>query len=202
MRAFARWLRSGWPLVGVALATVGGAAAGGFGGTALGATFGALVFGPAYLVQNGVRRRRGTLLPPPPKEPVEQARYDARVLQFGAFANSVFAVVAFVAGAIGRGGWLGGRGWTVLLLLAAPLSASAGLLLWTLARRQLRQGVSRRASAVGGLSDLMVGLAAAALAATNGRSHWIGSSNWTAAYAVFAVIGLLGGTKLSRRPEH
>jgi hypothetical protein len=171
-------------VVGLALAGIGGAVVGGL--------LSILVFGPAYLVQNSVRRRRGTLPLLPPKTPAEKAQSDARVLRVSAIAQLASAVVALVVVAVGRGNWVSGSGWTAVLLLGAASGITSAPHLWAMAERRETQRSLRWAWALAGVCDVVFGIAAATIAITNQRSHWIGGSTWTVVLAAAALPWLLG----------
>ena len=101
------------------------------------------------------------------------------------------AIAAVVAAASGRGQWLPVHdGTLILLLFAASLTTSAPHL-WAMAARRERQPTLTWASALAGALDIIFGLAAATIAITNQRSHWIGGSIWTIALAAVALLWLL-----------
>jgi hypothetical protein len=185
-------VREIWPLVGVMgtfLVTLAFAGA----GAALGAAMlSVLAFGPAYLIQNGVRRLRGTFPPPPTKTPAERAQSDARFLRAAALAQLVSAVVAIVVLFAGRGSWLPGRGWTAWLVLVAAFGVMGAPHSWAIAERRATQRYLRWAWALAGSCDLAFGLAAATAAIGNAHGHWIGGSLWTIGLALLALFLLLG----------
>jgi len=154
---------------------------------------GVVGFGLAYLVQSSIRRRSWTLPAPPSKSPVKQAQSDARFMRVGAVAELVIAFAAVVA-AVGRGHWhwLPGHGWTAFLLLNAALGIAGAPHLWAIAERRATQRTLRWAWALSGAFDAVFGVAAAAIAITNQRSHWIGGWLWTVVLAALALLWLLG----------
>ena len=133
-----RWLNAGGPLAGVVVAFFGGLAVAGPWESATVALLSVLVFGPAYLIQNTVHGRRGTIPPPTPKTPAEAARSDARVLRAGAVGDFAIAVAAVVLAAVG-GVWFQGSGWTAVLLITAALGLSRAPHLWALAELRENQ---------------------------------------------------------------
>jgi hypothetical protein len=187
-----RGLRSSWPLVGVLLTFLVGLAVAGFGWGVVGGMLSILVFGPAYLIQNSVRRRRGTLPPPPTETPEEKAQADARFLRFSAISSLAIAVVAISVVAVGRGNWLPGSGWTGVLLLGAAFGITSAPHTWAIAELRETKRSLRWAWALSALCDLLFGVAAATIAVTNQRSHWIGGSTWTVGLAAAALLWLLG----------
>ncbi len=187
-----RQFRSSWPLVGVVLTFLVGLAVAGLGGGVVGGMLSILVFGPAHLIQNGVRLRRGTLPPPPTKTPEEKAQADARVLRIGAVSQLVIAVVAISVVAVGRGNWLPGSGWTAVLLLGAAFGVTSAPHTWAIAELRQTKRSLRWAWALSALCDIVFGVAAATIAVTNQRSHWIGGSTWTVGLAAAALLWLLG----------
>jgi len=185
-------LRSGWPFAGVLLTIAVGLAAAGVGAAVMVGMLSVLVFGPAYLIQNSIRRRRGTLPVPPPKTPAEKARSDARFMRASVVALLAYAVGALVVVAVGRGGWLPGRGWTAVLLLGAAFGISGAPHMWAIAELLARQRMLRWAWAASAVLDLAFGTAATIIAITNERDHWIGSSIWTVALGALALMWLIG----------
>lgn len=185
-------LRSGWPLAGVFLSFVVGLAVAGVGGGAVGGMLSILVFGPAYLIQNSVRRRRGTLPTPPPKSPAEQAQSDALFLRVSAVTQLAIAIAVAVVVVVGRGQWLPGRNWTALLLLGAAFGVTSAPYLWAIAEHRATQRTLRWAWGLSGALDVVFGVAAATIAITNQRSHWIGGVTWSMAFAALALLWLLG----------
>jgi len=147
-----------------------------------------LVFGPAYLVQNAVRRRRGTL-PPPTSE--EKARADVQFLRLSAVVQLAIAVAGLVVVAVGRGSWLPGSGSTAWLLLCAALGMTGAPHSWAIAEQRETQRPLRWAWALAGVCDVVFGVAAATIAIVNQRSHWIGGSGWTVVLAAAALLWLL-----------
>jgi len=137
-----------------------------------------LFFGPAYLIQNRVRRRRDALALPPAKSPAEKAQSDARFLR-GAAITEVVVAITFTALAAGRVHWLPGRAGTMVLILGAALGITSAPYLWAIAELRATQRTLRWAWALSGALDVGFGAAAATIAATNERSHWIGGSIWT-----------------------
>jgi len=184
--------RSSWPLVGVILTFLVGLAIAGLGGGVVGGMLSILVLGPAYLIQNSVRRRRGTLAPPPTKTPEEKAHADARFLRIGAISQLVIAVVAISVVAVGRGNWLPGSGWTAVLLLGAAFGITSAPHTWAIAELRDKQRSLRWAWVLSALCDVVFGVAAATIAVTNQRNHWIGGSTWTVGLGAVAVLWLVG----------
>jgi hypothetical protein len=195
-------LRYQWPLAGVLLTFLIGVAVAGHGGGVVSGMLSILVFGPAYLFQNRVRRRRGTLPVQPAETPQEKAEADARFLRLTAVSQVIIAVILVAAVAAGRGSWLSGAGWTAWLLLSAAFGISSAPR--TLAIGELRAtGRSLRwARALSGALELVFGIAAAVVGVTNERSHWVGSSRWTIAFLVAAGVWLLGALSLFRSHRH
>jgi hypothetical protein len=191
-------LRSGWPLAGVFLSFLVGLAIAGMGGAVLGATLSSLIFGPAYLIQNGVRRRRGTFPVQPPKSPIERAQSDALLLRAGAVVDLAIAIAAIVV-LVSRWQWLPGRGGTALLLVIAALGIRSAPYCWALAEHRATQRTLHWAWGVAGALDVVFGATAATLAITNLRSHWIGGSTWTIALAALALLWLLSAPSLLAR---
>lgn len=187
-----RQFRSSWPLVGVVLTFLVGLGVAGLGWGVVGGMLSILVFGPAYLIQNGVRRRRGTLPPPPTKTPEEKAQADARSLRIGAVSQLIVAVVAVSVVAVGRGKWLPGSSWTAVLLLGAAFGVTSAPHTWAIAELRETKRSLRWAWALSALCDVVFGVAAATIAVTNQRSHWIGGSAWTVGLAAAALLWLLG----------
>jgi hypothetical protein len=184
-------LRSGWPLAGVLLSLLVGVAVAGVGGGSLGGMLSILAFGPAYLIQNSVRRRRGTFRMPPPKSAAEKAQSDARFLRLFAITDLVIAITC-VAVVVGRAHWLPGRGGTAVLLLGAALGIASAPYLWGIAELRATQRMLRWTWALAGAFDVVFGAAAATIAITNHRNHWLGGSFWTLALAALALLWLLG----------
>lgn len=182
-------LRHSWPLIGFLLAFLIGLAVGGLGGGAVVGALAALAFGSAYLVQNAIRRRRGT---PLPQTPAEKARSDVRFLRFTAIQQLVIAAIAIAAAAAGGGRWLPGSGGTAWLLVIAAISIAGAPHTWALAERRAAQRSVRWAWALSGAFDLAFGLAAVAIAITNRQSHWLGGSLWTIGLAALGALLLLG----------
>ena len=170
-------------VVGFAIAGVGGGAVGGM--------LSFLVLGSAYLFQNGVRRRRGTLPAPPPRSPTEQAQSDALFLRIGAATDLLISAVAVVV-LVGRGQWFPGRGWTALLLLGAACGLASAPYLWAIAELRATERTLRWAWGLSGALDVVFGAAAATIAITNLRSHWLGGATWSVAIAALAFMWLLG----------
>lgn len=192
-----QWLRSSWPLASVIVAFLIGLTVAGVGGGVLAATFGTLVFGPAYLIQTRIRRRRGTLVERP-KTLAEEARANRQALRVGAISYGVIAVVALVM-AVSRGHWLPGAGWTTVLSVSAALGASSAPYLWGLSAWRDNGRTIRWAWMLAGALDLAFGLSAAVVAVTNQRNHWIGRTAWTVAFAAFAYLWLVGAVSTLRR---
>ena len=179
-------------MFGVVAALVAGVAVGGIGLGVLAATLSVLVFGPAYLVQNRIRRRRGTLPPPPAKSTAERATADAQFLRIAAVMQFVIAVVALPLALVGRGSFLPGSGWTALLLLVAAFGMTETPYVWAIAEWRERQRSLRGAWVLKAAFDLLFGVAAAVGAGLNQHGHWIGGTAWTVVLGVLAVIWLLG----------
>jgi hypothetical protein len=138
--AASRGLRSAWPPAGVILCFVVGFVLAGFGAGLASGILSILVFGPAYLIQNSIRRRRGTLPLPPAKTPAERAESDAAFLRLMAIALLVLAIAEAALALADPRQWLPGRGWTAVLLLGAACGITSAPHLWAIAERRARQG--------------------------------------------------------------
>lgn len=187
-----RWLKSGWPLVSVIVVFIVGLAARDVGVGSVAATLAVLIFGPAYLIQNYVRRRRGTLVAPIPKTGAEKARSDARFMRAIAAYNVVFAAAGVAVAVSNPGHWLPGSRWTAVLVLGAAMGISSAPYLWGLADWQENKKINHLAWGLAGVLDLSFGVAAIVVATTNQRTHWIGGGAWTVVLGVLAVVWLLG----------
>ncbi len=71
---------------------------------------------------------------------------------------------------------------------------TSALHLWAIAELRATQRTLRWAWALAGAFDVTFGAAAATIAITNERSHWIGGSIWTVALVGLALLWLLGAT--------
>jgi hypothetical protein len=195
-------LRYQWPLAGVLLTFLTGLAIGGVGGGVLAGTLSVLVFGPAYLAQNTIRRQRGTLPVPPTRTPEEKARLDARALRLYAISEVIVASVVALLVATGRPSWLSDSAWTPLLLLAVACGFTAAPSLWATAERRATGRCLRWAWALTAVFDVAFGLAAVVIALTNAHSQWLGGPIWTIAFGLAAALWLLsapGALALARR---
>jgi hypothetical protein len=175
----------------VLLSSVVGLAFGGVGGAVVGGFLSVLFFGPAYLLQNSIRRRRGG--DPAPRSPTEQARSDARVLRAMAFGQVVLAAAFLVAAFVDREGWLPGTGGTAFLVLIAALAITGAPHSWATAELRETQRMLRWAWGLAGALELLFGLTAIGIAVTNQRSSWIGGAKWTATFAAVGLLWLLAG---------
>jgi hypothetical protein len=153
---------------------------------------GTLIFGPAYLIQNQIRRRRGTFVAATPKTVAEKASSDARFLRVAAIAELVIAAGAVAVALTDPGVWLPSSGWTPVFLLAAAFSVSSAPYLWALAAWRAHQRACRWAWTLTGGLDVVFGVAAVVIAITNQRSHWIGGGGWTVSLVVLGALWLVG----------
>jgi hypothetical protein len=185
-------LRAAWPLLAGAIVFLVGLAVAGLGGGVVGATLAMLVLGPAYLIQNHVRRRRGTLVVVP-KTQTEKDRSDARVLRVAALAGLPLAagVLALFAAGGGHAG-LEGSAWTAALLIYAAIAVFSAPYLWALAEWRATGRELRWAWGLAGAVELGTGVAALSSAAKNQRDNWIGGNLWTIGLALLGLFWLLG----------
>jgi hypothetical protein len=169
-----------------------GLAVAGFGGGVVGATLAMLVLGPAYLTQNHVRRRRGTLVVVP-KTQTEKDRSDARFLRAVALADLPLAAGALALAAAGPGRvGLEGSVWTAVLLIYGAIGVISAPYLWAFAEwRETGRELGWARGLAGGL-ELGSGVAALSVAATNQRDNWIGGNAWTIGLALLGLFWLLG----------
>jgi hypothetical protein len=161
------------------------------------------VFGPAYLLQNAIRRRRGTLPPPAAKTPAEQARAGARTLRAGALATLLTVPSMVVVAATDDLNPLAGAGLTPVLLIVAGLGASGAPYLWGLAEFTESGRSLRWAWALAGAIDLAFAVTALVVAATNLANAWVGGGGWTVAFALAglcASISAAANLSRTRRP--
>jgi multisubunit Na+/H+ antiporter MnhB subunit len=200
--AWIRRLRYRWPLIGVVMTFLIGLAIGGIGVGVLTGMLSIPGFGLGYLIQNGTRRRRGTLAAPSTQTPEEKAQSDARFLRIAAIFQVVMALVGVVVVAVGRGSYLPGKGFTAWLLLIAALGITGAPHTWAVAERRASQRSLRWAWALSGVLGLALGLASLAIAVTNQRSHWIGGTAWTLVFAMISALWLLGAPGDLARARH
>ena len=172
---------------------VSGLVVGGFGTAVVAGMLGALAFGLAYLIQSSIRRRSWTLPGPPPRTPAQQAQFDARFMRVIAIGDLVIAMAFLVVAFSHPRLWFREPcGWTAVLLLSAALAITGAPHLWAAAERRATQRSLRWAWVLAGACGVAFGIAAAAIAIVNGRSHWVGGAPWTAAFAALAFLWLLG----------
>lgn len=196
-----RLLRSGWPLVLLLFAILTGLAVGGFGDGVLTGMLAILVVGPAYLIQNQVRRGRGTLVTPP-KTSAEGVQTGARILRAGAVSAVVTGLIALGLALSNGMGLLTGREWTALFAVETALAAMSAPHLWALAELSANKRTVRWLWTLGAAISLAVGVTALVSAVTNQDSHWIGGSAWTAGLAVLGVSSLLSAAGNLSRTRH
>ena len=125
------------------------------------------------------------------KSQAEQARSDALFLR-GAAITELGVAIMFMALIAGRVHWLPGGAWTPVPPVGAAVAIASAPYLWALAELRATKRTVRWAWAISGVLDLGFGIAAAAIAVTNGRSHWLGGSFWTVVLALLALTWLLG----------
>jgi hypothetical protein len=181
----------------VIAATLIGIVLDGFGGGVLAAALSALVFGPAYLIQNQVRRRRGTLVAPPPRAPAEKAALDARLLRAMAIGYPILGAGQITLTLMAPEWWVP-ESWAPAFVIATACAISEAPFMWALADRQLGRQTTWAWALAGGL-DVLFGVAAIVVAVTNVWSGWIGGGGWTAVLLVLGVLWLLGAPSNIRR---